>query len=462
MLLSKAYLRGKWLVQSTQMFRRVCLRLGALAIPLTAMLACGTGSVSDGTGPVVPVDTTKPPPGGSVQRGTLVVEIGFEAADAPLASAVGLLTSGLAVRLTRYLSTDTTRVATTDGDGRAQFGDLLEGVYTASVDRVLTTSERARLPSDDSDAGVFAGASTLAFAPPQRRITIPLVASRRGSLVISEIFTYRDPGYDPSYGYGTYMEVFNASDTTIFLDGMLVGNTWGGMHSAQVPELPCATFNAVSRLDSLYLHLLNVISFPGTGGSFPILPGEAKVIAMDAMNHAAASPSTNQLNLSQAHFEQHGDDGDIDNPFVPDMVRVFTGTGIFGRGYPVSPGIAYAIMLPGTSDQVVISNLQSVAGSDVRVWRVPKSRIIDVFSTLNVPAKIEATAWYQGGGRICHPWLSSAFERDPSPIGDFSVRMAMRRKSLGYTTSGIELLQRTRTGSRDIEYAEPLRRSLNK
>ena len=73
-----------------------------------------------------------------------------------------------------------------------------------------------------------------------------------------------------------------------------------------------------------------------------------------------------------------------------------------------------------------------------------------------------ATSWFQGGGRYCHPFLSPVFERNVAQIGDYNLRKAIRRKSLGFTATGIELLQRTHTSSRDLEYAEPLRRSLNK
>ena len=61
---------------------------------------------------------------------------------------------------------------------------------------------------------------------------------------------------------------------------------------------------------------------------------------------------------------------------------------------------------------------------------------------------------------VCLPL--PVFERDVAQIGDYYLRKAMRRKSLGFTVTGIELLQRTHADSRDLEYAEPLRRSLNK
>jgi hypothetical protein len=259
------------------------------------------------------------------------------------------------------------------------------------------------------------------------------------------------------YGYGTYMEVFNASDTTIFLDKVLIGHTWGGLHWARNPDLPCATFNASARWDPARLWVISVIAFPGSGQDFPVRPGEAKVIAMDAMDHTAASPESNQLNLSAADFEQHGDDADIDNPFVPDMVRVTAGTGVFGRGAPVSPQQSYTLILPSAASAPEIGYIQGIVSGEVSAWKVPAALILDVFSTITPSTEFS-------GDEIvyCRPWLAPTFERDPSPFGSYNVRMAIRRKSLGFTPSGIELLQRTRTSSRDLEVAEPLRRSLLK
>lgn len=54
-----------------------------------------------------------------------------------------------------------------------------------------------------------------------------------------------------------------------------------------------------------------------------------------AMNHILASPTTNQVDLSRADFEQHGSDADIDNPFVPNMIGLIGGVGHFGRGFAI-------------------------------------------------------------------------------------------------------------------------------
>lgn len=200
-------------------------------------VGCGGGSVSDGTGPITPVDTTKPPVG-TVPRGTITVRVSIDPLDQSVALVAGVNVTGLTVRLTRQLSLDAPLSVTTGADGVARFENLLEGVYNASIDRPLTSSEQAQLPPTDRDASVFAGGARITFTPPQSEVMVPLVASRRGSLMISELFVYAYPSGGPTYGYGTYTEVYNAADTTIYLDGFLLGKTWGGCIKEILPRFP--------------------------------------------------------------------------------------------------------------------------------------------------------------------------------------------------------------------------------
>lgn len=87
-----------------------------------------------------PFDTTTPL-GGTVQRGSSTVRVSVDPADGTVASAVGLSVAGMTVGLTRSLSSDPVRIATTGADGSARFENSLEGVYQASVDRPPQTPQ---------------------------------------------------------------------------------------------------------------------------------------------------------------------------------------------------------------------------------------------------------------------------------------------------------------------------------
>ena len=104
-----------------------------------------------------------------------------------------------------------------------------------------------------------------------------------------------------------------------------------------------------------------------------------------------------------------------------------------------------------------------LAGGEFSVYRVARDQILDVAGILGTVESLVGTGYYAGGGRDCRsPFMSHVFERDPSQIADYTIPKAITCKSFGLTASGIELLQRTRTSSRDFEYAAPLRRSLLK
>ena len=93
----------------------------------------------------------------------------------------------------------------------------------------------------------MAAGASLIFAPPAKQASVSLVASRRRSLVISELFGYT--GSTVPYNWGSYLEIFNASDSTTYLDGVVLAATWAGMNLADV-DRPCETFNYAKRTDS--------------------------------------------------------------------------------------------------------------------------------------------------------------------------------------------------------------------
>lgn len=171
-----------------------------LIAAVVLLCACG-GGVSDSITPPIKPDTTPTNPGGTVQRTSLTVHVQIDPADAAIASTAGIGIAGLSVRLTKAGSSETPKLATTDATGTVKFDNLLDGSYTASVERVLTAAEVARLNPDDREASVFAGGSTTPVTPPNAPSSMfSLVATRRGSLVISEIFQYI--GYPIPYNYG--------------------------------------------------------------------------------------------------------------------------------------------------------------------------------------------------------------------------------------------------------------------
>lgn len=287
--------------------------------------------------------------------------------------------------------------------------------------------------------------------------------------MISELFMLNNPlTTNLGYGMGTYTEVYNNSDTTAYLDGMYLARTPLTLHGGWL-EFPCDKFNLALREDSTALTLSSLLmQFPGSGRDYPIKPGEAKVIAMDAIDHNAASPNQGQVDLSRAEFEQFASDADTDNPFSANMIILSGGTGIFGRGYPSQQAnLAYVLLSASAKGKFKTIQMISTYGTGPSVGQpadasqVPRAVVLDMLSLTGSPSE-PGYAVNQAQTWNCIPFLSPVFERAPAPLATTRNAIAISRKTVSRTSDGREVLQRTRTSARDFEYHEPLLRSLRK
>lgn len=443
------------------------MRSALTFVSILLLAACGGGGTVTDSPPPTPPDTTTNPGPGTVQRGSIAVVVSVDPADAALASAADISPAGLTVTLTQVGRPDVTRSAVTDASGAAVFDALLQGQYEAGVTRTLTAAELQRLPAADREASVFAGGTTLNVTPGQRASgSIALVGARRGSLVVSEYFLYRT---DPAYISGDYLEVYNNSDTTIYLDGLMLLQSPSGLSDH---DLTSCDMTQAFRSDPALFWVQFGWTFPGVGREYPILPGEGKVIAMDALNHAAAAGRDDYPDLSRAHFEQYLTTADIDNPIAANMIPLDSmGTGAFGRGYPNQNNVSWAIALPTTQSAWVrraySGRTTPFYGSTPRTITAtgaPASSILDIFSVAATPELTARLRESRGDPQIgpCSPFMTPPLERDAALLADYVTPRGVRRKSLGRTPQGREILQRTRNSARDLELGPPLKRSLNR
>jgi hypothetical protein len=432
----------------------------AFVVVLGATSACG-GGVTD-TAPIVtpPTDTTKPPT--TVQRASITVRLVVDPADSALARQAGVSVSGVLVRLESGRSGEALRSATTDAGGVARFDGLLDGIYTASPDRPLTPQEIARLNASDQGTQLFGGGASIVLSPPaSRTVEVQMVASRRGSLVISEIFGNYGPTIG-AYSFGGYVEVYNNADTTVFLDGFVIAQEAPVHSESGLPGFGCSDLPRVRRLDASNVYVLSTMAFPGTGRDYSIRAGEAKVIATDAVNHAAAAPLLDQVDLSRAPFESYFSEGDVDNPESVNMLRLFGSTGGLGRGPSYfSGGKMHILLRPGA---VAASTTVETPAGGVRpdlkwtLLRVPRSEVIDVAALEYSPLSFG----FENNSAACVPWTSPMHDRAPAALVHYTQKKSITRVGIGRTADGREILQRTGNSSRDFKWADPLQRSLAK
>ena len=249
-----------------------------------------------------------------VSRSALTVVSTVDSADAALADSLGwqhgvagaevhLLLHGTAEWITGF----------TDSSGTVQFERLLPGAYRAYGGRTLTESEAERA------GGVVRalGDGRTVWIGGKGQLELSLFADRPGSLVISEIGNGMPLPWETNVDYdGMYFEVFNNSDSTLYLDGKLFGAT--PILRKETSHTTCAESEPL-RTDPDGVPARFALAFPGSGTDYPIGAGEVRTVAMAAVDHTPVHWSL--LDLSNADFEIGGA-RNANNPAVPDMQDV--------------------------------------------------------------------------------------------------------------------------------------------
>ena len=295
--------------------------------------------------------------------------------DSALAAALGW-TQGVPnaeVQVHRFIDPFRPDTLYTDSVGHALLpNDLLAGDYRVAALRVLTADEAAA-----TGGTIRAFGDGFAHRLPADTVKLRLGVDQPGSLVFSEIY-HGGGTQDISYRWDQFVELYNNADTTVYLDGVLYGSAYGHIGSGD----PCEESRAW-REDPLGLWALEFHQFPGSGADYPVAPGQAISVALDAADHSVVHPTL--PDLSQADFELEGT-ADIDNPSVPNMPSVGLISNLDGHGMRTITTQVHFISL-----SVVVPHLETATVHGIEFARIPTDRIVDVLDG----------AWVQLNGA---PW----------------------------------------------------------
>lgn len=183
-------------------------------------------------------------------------------------------------------------------------------------------------------------------------------------LVINEIYASGPTG-SGLYFHDKYIEIFNQSDSVVYLDQVLVALVYSSSYLG---------LNYVN--DPQYVHSINIWMFPGSGHDYPLNPGQYTVCAEDAIDHRTNAP--NSVDLSRSGFEFYKDDApDIDNVKIPNMVRIFQNAG-------------NDWLLGGETGGVVIARLdRSLLKTYDDQMLIPYTAILDGVEYMKDPSKLD-------------------------------------------------------------------------
>jgi hypothetical protein len=322
--------------------------------------------------------------------------------------------------------------ATADSTGVATFTDLLAGLYEVLVVRRLTAAESVR----GNGVRVVAGGRRI-WLPVSGVEDVMMAPNHRGSLLFGEIAVAVT--IPEGYTDAKYFEVYNNSDTTIYLDGKYWGIGWN--LNRDYPYWPCAQ-TAPIRNDPEGIWTRLVEQFPGRGTDHPLAPGRTALIAKAAIDHRAVYPGL--YDLSRADFEFGGYGTSADNPDVPDLEDI-----------GLSPFAVYGALGPGApvylAEPVDLATLpRYIDPHSGYTWvRIPRVLILDAW------AGIEdfATESYEASP-ACLEDFNRAFERLAGPVfeylTDFPDGLSFQRRIVAVLPDGRKVLQDTDTSMEDF------------
>jgi hypothetical protein len=275
---------------------------------------------------------------------------------------------------------------------------------------------------------------------------VPAVAGRRGSLVISELYAHAPSLPAGGFYYtGDYLELYNNSDTTIYLDGKVIGVGISWLRDYVGSPRDCDAM-AKWRIDSAGIWTSTFYRIPGTGQTYALAPGEAVMLATDAIDHRQYLSSLQ--NLSGADFEFLGP-SDVDNPAVPNMVNI----GLHEPGSVIGHGLIFNSInrIVFVADSLDPSTLvhDDLPVNDPDHVRIPAAKLLDVFTSIMQPY-LEATVT-----QPCPELIDPTFDRAHANLLDYNSFDTIKRRVLFAGASGNVVLQRTRTSSRDFMTSSP-------
>jgi hypothetical protein len=401
-----------------------------------APLACSSSEIR------LPTGTTPDTTTGGVQRVSLTVQVGVIAADHALATQIGWQAGSvpMAQVTIRRSGSAQTLTRNTDSSGRVRFDDLLTGTYSVSAVRILSMSERDQLDPDQREVDAFGGAAAVDALVPESVLAIETFAGRRGSVVISEIWSGDVKVGNSFYDDGDFMELYNNGDAPVSLADKVI--IYGFPERYDSPTYGCENDAPLQR-DSLGIWTPFIYAFPPS--ALPIAPGAAVLLATDALDHTQISPLA--FNLSRADFEFRGP-ADVDNPAVPDMISIGPRDGGLVSGH----GLAFYTLGPvlAIGDVVDMTNLPRQTGLvDPTVYvRYPTSALLDV-----VTWTADIDPIFPSCGSPVHPSVDAAQAR---LITNWSVDLrSIARRSIGSLPDGRALLLRTKNSANDFVAAAP-------
>ena len=266
----------------------------------------------------------------------------------------------------------------TNTGGASRFNELAEGTYTVRVSRALQSDELARAGALLGSTDALVGVATVSLTVSSKdTVDVELRGVGGSSLVFSEVFGTTPILAYSTYDLGNYLKVYNNADTTIALAGKLFVDSYAGYVIGPNVPYSCSTFAAISN-DPAGLWAAFIFRFPATAQA--LKPGEAVLIATDAVGHRQVRNAAGFFDLSGADFEFKGSQ-DAQNPLARAMIDIGPRRSDPNDGHGWR---THGRMVVGIAQSLDIDTLphrfDPILGGGQTLVRIPTAAMLDVVS----------------------------------------------------------------------------------
>ncbi|MGM0386667.1 MAG: hypothetical protein ACQERF_11910 [Actinomycetota bacterium] len=320
----------------------------------------------------------------------------------------------------------------TDEDGVVEIGDLPSARYWVWAQRRFDT------PAEGAPA-VLAGGRLAQLRRGSTEV-IHVRGQERGSLVISELYYHAAPlavtgGLD-AYKRQMYVELVNNADTTVYLDGKILGGAF--QVNIDISSWPCSE-TSTWRNDARGIWAQSFQRFPGNGTEYPLAPGQTAVVAEQAIDHSAIYPGL--PDLRRADFQFYWEDRAM-NPDVPTMLPV-------QLRHTTSQVMGIAFWVPFVADVPDLDALERGENLQGTFALFPRDRILDLAQIVGERYTLYDWTAPTCGNLVGYPIDALLSFTGPDRLRPDAHLLAAQRKVLPDGT-----LQRTGVSAADWEIRE--------
>ncbi len=200
------------------------------------------------------------------------------------------------------------KISITDNYGKVYLENLPTANYGLSVRKTHPVDPNIMLIGAKQDLKVVSGKIL------NDTIFVKPISST--GIVINEIYA-AGPVNNIFYFYDQFIELYNASDSVRYLDGMIIMRVSGNNEG----KGPGADEDNDGDIDGVTF----AFKFPGKPGekNIPIYPKQFVVCAVDAVDHRKMISTSIDLSNADWEFYNQYSPEDIDNPNVSNLINVF-------------------------------------------------------------------------------------------------------------------------------------------